>query len=582
MAELDSIEIEKSAVCFLKQTILCHKKMNDFISENDKEPSWDGMIYLYKENGYKAEDILCRVPVQIKGKNDPASMKRDSVTYPIEYKHLRNYDKDKGVVYIVVYVSDDCTKYQIFYNCLTPIKLQDLLKGNESKKPDQKKSVPMLRLKNNDVNQLFNILLQFDIERDKQGNSKGQILRHAIDKDKITNIDSVSWSTHLTNPDEIIKNISNGDICLYGHDTTTDLWFPFSIGIQKEIKIYKYFKLESSFGVDDQIFYNNVILKENNGEKLIQLSENLVIDDTKQKYHFKPITTLDTLINDIMFIKALRLGKKITINTVHKFDIGEIEFPEAFLNYLDWWERLIAAFKEFDIKCTKRMDECTDADWKNVDCLVSIYSNNISQKYKSNWWLMWWEKKVYPIYIEDSMEGKKRGHNLICSNGLRFSINVKDQHQIIPNFFMYKRDIWEKIYNFDESVVFKQLEKCDYSKHTEEVYFTIFIEILSAYDKTKNEKLYRLAKYISCKFEKIDPKSQYGIINRLQLLKRKRELTEEEIAELETIYKSPLDDFVSCAVEILLENKYSARVRINSMSTENQKMFKEFPIYNLL
>ena len=88
MAELDSIQIEKSAVMFLKQVILPHKRMNDFINDNDKEPSWDGMIYLYKEDAYKAEDILCRVPVQIKGKNEPDKLKRKGITYPIEYLSL--------------------------------------------------------------------------------------------------------------------------------------------------------------------------------------------------------------------------------------------------------------------------------------------------------------------------------------------------------------------------------------------------------------------------------------------------------------------------------------------------------------
>lgn len=185
MAELDSIQIEKSAVMFLKQVILPHKRMNDFINDNDKEPSWDGMIYLYKEDAYKAEDILCRVPVQIKGKNEPDKLKRKGITYPIEYKHLRNYDIDGGVVYFVVIVSNDCMKYQIFYNCLTPIKLQDLLKGTEKKEPDSTKSVPMMRLENNDMYELYKILDQFHVDSKKQGNSKNQIMKHVIDSKKL-------------------------------------------------------------------------------------------------------------------------------------------------------------------------------------------------------------------------------------------------------------------------------------------------------------------------------------------------------------------------------------------------------------
>lgn len=582
MSGLDAIQIEKSAVIYLKQIILPHRKMNDFINDNDKEPSWDGMIYLYKEDGYKAEDILCRVPVQIKGKNDPYKLKNKGITYPIEYKHLRNYDKDGGVVYIVVFMSDDCSKYQIFYNCLTPVKLQDLLKGTEKKKPDQKKSVPMLCLNNNDVNELFKILNQFNIDKKNQGNSKGQILRRSIDKNRISDIDSISWSTYLTDYDEIIRNISNGEICLYGHDAITDMWYPFTFEEQKKVELIKYTKLNYSFGIDNQFFYNNIILKDKNGERLIQLSENLIFNDTVSKYHFKPISTLDNILNDIMFIKALRYGSRFSIGMEHSVDIGEITFPEVFLENLEWWEKIIAAFKEYDIKCTKRMDQFTDIDWRNVNFLVKIYSNEVSSSYNSDWWMMWWEDKVYPIYIADRVDGTKKGYNLISSNDFWLSMEKQSQHLIIPNFFMYKRDIWEKIYDFDESVVLEQLERCDYNEYTEQVYYELFIELLSAYDKTKNEKLYDISKYLANKFEKIDPKGQYGIINRFQLLKRKRSLTEMEVLELERICLSPVDDLVSCAVEILLDNKHSARMKISSMSIENQETFRSFPIYNLL
>lgn len=190
--------------------------------------------------------------------------------------------------------------------------------------------------------------------------------------------------------------------------------------------------------MDNQFFYDKIILKDKNGEQLIQLSENLMINDTKKKYHFEPISTLDIISNDIMFIKALRYGKRISIGMEHSIDFGRITFPKIFLERLDWWERLIAAFKEYDIKCTKRMDEFTDTDWEYINCLVKIYSNKISQNYKSDWWMMWWEDKVYPIYIADRVDGNKKGYNLLASNNFWMSIEKEGQHQIIPNFFMYK------------------------------------------------------------------------------------------------------------------------------------------------
>ena len=44
-------------------------KVQSYISDNDKEPMWDGYIYVYKESGSeKSSDFLFRIPVQVKSK----------------------------------------------------------------------------------------------------------------------------------------------------------------------------------------------------------------------------------------------------------------------------------------------------------------------------------------------------------------------------------------------------------------------------------------------------------------------------------------------------------------------------------
>lgn len=95
----------------------------------------------------KAEHIQYRIPTQIKGKNNNQLLHRKSITYPVEYKNLRNYFNDGGVCYFVIVVSDDGEKASIFYNALTPIKLQAILKGNEQKQPDQTKNIALSKLK---------------------------------------------------------------------------------------------------------------------------------------------------------------------------------------------------------------------------------------------------------------------------------------------------------------------------------------------------------------------------------------------------------------------------------------------------
>lgn len=134
---MNSIKIEKGAIDTLRRIIRLHDKMDEFLNSNDKEPSWDGNIVIYKNSELKAEDVEYTIPTQVKGKNDERLLKRNRITYPVEYKHLRNYFNNNGIFYFVIAISDDGEKTTIFYNALTTIKLQSILKGTENKNPDQ-------------------------------------------------------------------------------------------------------------------------------------------------------------------------------------------------------------------------------------------------------------------------------------------------------------------------------------------------------------------------------------------------------------------------------------------------------------
>ena len=92
-----------------------------------------------------------------------------------------------------------------------------------------------------------------------------------------------------------------------------------------------------------------------------------------------------------------------------------------------------------------------------------------------------------------------------------------------------------------------------------EIFSLLFVEILSAYDKNKDEKYYDVAKLISDKLLNASPDNVYWKINRFQLLKRKRDLSENELQELEDLEKTNNDKKVLCAINILLENKRKAK-----------------------
>ncbi len=91
-----------------------------------------------------------------------------------------------------------------------------------------------------------------------------------------------------------------------------------------------------------------------------------------------------------------------------------------------------------------------------------------------------------------------------------------------------------------------------------------------------------MARLISDKLLKVSPENDYWKLNQIQLLKRKRELSEAEQRELENMEQNTDDKKVICAVNILLENKRKAKRELQEMDACDREVFLTYPIYRLL
>lgn len=579
---MNPIKIEKGAIEALKRPIRLHDKMNDLLKEDDKEPSWDGDIYLYNSNDLKSEHIQCRVPVQVKGKNDGKLLKRNSITYPVEYKNLRNYFNDGGVCYFVIAISDDGEKNAIFYNALTPIKLQALLKGTEKKKPGQTKNITLMRLKNNDKNALYRILLQFGHDSKEQGT--GELVRKSIALKDMEKIDSIRVTSFISDREETLKNVASGEICLFGHLQGTDIWLPFSYDMQRQIEMCECVKREESFGIDGVAYYNNFEVRKNADNTMnIELSENLMINISKSKVNFVPRSELEQIVKDIRFLEAMNQGKALYIGNKKLCEYANPVWDDELKKTISDFKIIQLAVGKFGISLNKRIDDFTEDDWKSLNELERLYQGKIKPNKDFSWYMWWWQGNVVPFFIVLDDNGETLVENAVSFKKLRIILRDESEQEFqIPAFAAFKRDVWEKLYDVDESILLNELEKSEFNMLTEGKVSSMFVELLAAYDITKNEKYYDMAKLISNKLLDVSPQNEYWIINKLQLLKRKRELSEEELQELEKIEEQTKDKQVICAANILLDNKRKAHKKIEELSKEEKEVFMNYPIYNLL
>ena len=96
VVSLDSKKIEILAVNAVKDSIVTTDFLDQYIAENDKEPSWDGFVYIYGDIRKTKDTLKGRMPVQVKGKEcDDHSNKE--ISYSMSKADLVNYLNDSGI-----------------------------------------------------------------------------------------------------------------------------------------------------------------------------------------------------------------------------------------------------------------------------------------------------------------------------------------------------------------------------------------------------------------------------------------------------------------------------------------------------
>lgn len=126
-------DIETLSVSAVRDSIVMSDFLDQFISDNDKEPSWDGHVYIYDNKSKKKATLRGRVPVQVKGTKNNNLLKVE-INYPVSIADLRNYLYDGGVIIFVVYIREGNLQKKIYYAELSPIILRRILAEAEKQK----------------------------------------------------------------------------------------------------------------------------------------------------------------------------------------------------------------------------------------------------------------------------------------------------------------------------------------------------------------------------------------------------------------------------------------------------------------
>lgn len=371
---MDNKAIETLSVNAVKNSIVTSDFLDQFINDNDKEPSWDGAIYIYDNKSKKKSNFVGRMPVQIKGK-ESNDFSKDSITFSMKTVDLRNYLKDSGCVLFVVYIGNNGLASKIYYAELTPIKLRALL---EDAKDKENKTVELKEFPT-DNNEKATIFLNCFQNCQKQASFKdGKLFKlEELEKQNLLeNIVIPVAGVGITNPD--IALIEN-EVYLYANIKGMPGLQPIDV-IPKNIQTKQ--TRNAVVAVDGKIFYTNYQIIKNKNGITVCYGESLTMRFGKKrqscKIKYRNSDKIRVLVKDLDFMLTyLENGYFMVDDNKIPFDYTDIdnkhfdiENEKELLNHAKKVVKvldILGCSEDIDIKDMKKQD------WTHLNYLITAF-----------------------------------------------------------------------------------------------------------------------------------------------------------------------------------------------------------------
>ena len=591
---LDNKAIETLSVNAVKNSIVTSEFLDQFIADNDKEPSWDGFVYIYGNKSKKKSDLKGRMPVQIKGTVCDDHSK-DEISFSMSTVDLRNYLYDGGCVLFVVYIGNVGITNKIYYAELTPIKLRQLL--NEAKEQESK-SVH-LKAFPSDNNKKATIFLNCLQNCQKQASFKdGKLLslKELEEQGVLENIVIPFSGVGVKDPQ---MALINNEVYLYAKIKGSAIPQPIDI-IPQDVHTQQI--IDAMITIEDRLFYTAYTVIKSANEVILRLGDSFTIKFYNQgqpcKINYKNSDKIRTLVKDLDFMLAYLEKGYFKINGVN-FPLDydgmdstnfDIEKEKEHLNYA---KEIVKTLNMLGCSDDIDINDMNDEDWRNLNRLITAFINKKPvEGLKDNLppvCCMKIGKLSFVLYFKKCKNTTDVLYEIYDFFKIDLSVEYEDNEGNrlpISQFCILHTNDFLSLSNINFAVLLPSFQKI---KH----HFDLFnrtnwflLDLLSAYDKATGERKTNLLKTCEDFSDWISEASndeldyQVKILNRLQTVKRSRDFNIDEIKALYELIESneAREDFLVGAY-LLLEQQQAAEMHLAKLSEEEQNAFKEYPIY---
>lgn len=589
------MDLERLAISEIEKSISKTERLTTFINSGDKEPCWDGHVYIHGGKQYTKKDIK-RVAVQVKSKSVLPRDVKDEIKYTISYDDLDAYIKDGGVIFFIVYIDKyDGEPLQIYFAPLLPLRIKSLLK-------ERKRTYRVVFQKFPDNNNAkLEAFINFHKHSTMQASfALGEIPTiEELEKRGVLESLSISYTSIGTEatPHVLPRVMEGKSLTIYAnvtgvpipvpveyHDKIFDLAISNLVQIPVSVAGEVYFKEYKAITTAKETVLNI-------GRCMKVILHNIEDGKCDVTIKVKIVGTLNERIKGMKFIGAVAEHKSFRIGDTEieaNFSEDMIEslnvkkYPEL----IEGYSTAIAVLKKMNVTKQLDFDNCNEEDiWKLNALIDAIENGNPIKNVKGNlpivcnlkianlWLVVICEKVADNVYNVWDYFNKKLD-----------VVYVEDEKAPVP-VPQYANMKWEELINVDnvslDAIV-------DSYKHFEihpvllSMANMTMLELLKAYDRQLDKVFLNAAKQL-CEWIKGYPEHidvDVTQINEMQIVLRERPLSVTEKRELYELLDQDTDLSIRIGALLLLGYNEDARELLKELSDEEQAQFKEYPIYN--
>lgn len=591
------MNIEMLGVNAVKDEIAKTDYLNPHINDNDKEPSWDGKIEVYRKAGdvHLKSDLILDVPIQVKGKKSN-DLRAKTITYPVQLIDMKNYLEAGGTVFFVVYINSSGNKRQVFCSSLLPFDLKKIIKQTEGQVT---KNITLRRLPKNkkDIANLF-LGIARDMKKQKAAISCESITWEGLVKSGHLGELSIGYSSVPQKGALPFDYFFDHGAYLYvklppfgidmpmEHLSTVDL-----ISTTKEAEVCAGGK---KFYDKYDIVFKKDVMELHFGKSTVHAINRK--NGKEQKFNFTLAGTLSERICDEEFIiTALEAGRFEVDGTICPLDGAEPEELASFnlperKEHLDWLFDVKATMNALRVTEDLDCSNLTNTDEENIRILKAAVIDKKAVPLKDTGSVFGWftiaNLKILVCAIK--RENKDGLYDIygFADSPLEIRTSSEDGQGVPTTVYaMLDKEGILKCSNIDYDDMLESVCKMPLSNRSSDAITNLLLNLLRAYDesKPKREEILDAAINIS-EWIKLNDKytpPTVAMLNYYQTIKRKRVLTSEEIKGLLSIIenKQEKEEFYVGAY-LLLDKLEAAKAHFDLMAEEVQQTFRDYPIYH--